>query len=283
MSEPVYTLEDKKRLKFYQGDTACEKDELLKEFYSVPKAYLVMNSLMYDGIENERIRIEKEGKFLNSKLFYDIEEIIEVYISIFNLMKYCYELRESTDEVITYRLDRKYSLECFQKGSLVSFTSTSKNSDYDKEYFRKKDGLVIFNFRISSEIPYIDINEILGKDTRFSEQNEILLPPFLSIKMKELVLNEKEKIYRDVNHNPPIGKYEITLENNIERNESDGKTVQELRNYLVDIENIKNAVDVIDRITSHKNIDETGIEKYVEWKKCFKGLIRIYYSEILGR
>lgn len=263
-------------LKFYQGSTDLKVENAArKEFYSTPKAYQTLNSLMYPGIENEKTRVCREGQKLAPGLLYNTTEILKVYENIFSLMKadkkpeYIHE----SGCLTTYRTEREITLQLLNAGSTVSLTSTSRKPDLGN-YFRKKDGLLILEFEISSDVPYVDVNAILGSDNQFFEQQEILLPPFLKVKLSSQQLTEKERMYQDVNGNPPVGKYKVQVFKEFQECKIDENKESLLRKYLFDQYQIENAVKVLERINLCQEIGKEEQEKYIRWKACFQELIK---------
>lgn len=279
-----YSIDQIKSLRFYQGNTdLCDKNEPLKEFYSTPQAYRTVNALMYPGIKNEKTRVLAEKKKLSPHLLYDILEVVKVYENIFSLMKdsMCPECSSETNYLTTYRTERRNALDFLSGGSTVSLTSTSKIRDMG-EYFKKKEGLVLLEFKIPMNVPYVDVNEVLGTKHSFSEQQEILLPPFLKIKMLPKVLTEVEQTYRDVNGNPPVGKYEIIVSGEAIEDLVDPQYEKSLKLYLTDKGHVGNAIKLLENLNACREITEEEITNYIRWKKCFCNLIKIYYQKAFG-
>lgn len=64
---------------------------------------------------------------------------------------------------------------------------------------------------VSGESPYIDFQQKLTEDEYiYYNEQEILFPPFLPLKIEELALTKGEKkMIKDMHNNPPVGKYLI--------------------------------------------------------------------------
>ena len=278
MCKNIYTAEEIRSIKFYQSDIESIKyDGLLNNFYNTPKAYLTLNSLLYDGIGSEITRVQKENHKLSPHLLYHIEEILNIYKNLFSAMKKSYMQRDNStmDELFTYRLERSHALESLKQGYTISFTSTSKVEDMDVEYFKKKEGLLILQYRIPNHIPYIDVNEVLGNNKYYCQQ-EVLLPPFLKTCMIEKELTEKEMGYCDINHRPPIGKYEITILETCTNTEIREENIQDVMGYLLDSNHIKNAVEVLEGINHGSLIQDSKLKKYITWKYYLKKMVQFY-------
>lgn len=272
-----YSEEEVRSLKFYQGDkNIYDVKENLEEFYKTPKAYMTLNALMYDGIDNEEIRIMQEGHQLSPQLFYNIDEILKVYENIFSIMNksLCQRKEQEVSRMFTYRMERLQAFELLKKGHTISFTSTSKKENMGIDYFRRKDGLLILQFQVPSDMPYIDMNEVLGDKNTFFEQHEVLLPPFVKMSMRPRKLTPEEEKYRDINNHPPIGKYEVTFQNHFLNRVSNCKDEHILRTYLMDESNIYNAFEVIDNMNKRRSVNDFQKEIYVKWKKYFQELVR---------
>ncbi|MDE6538828.1 MAG: hypothetical protein K2K66_01435, partial [Ruminococcus sp.] len=115
-------------MKYYIGDVSGNDG-----FWSEPKAYLVLNSLLYDGIETEISRT-KEGKFLNPAVLDDVDRLLDFYDNMFSAFRKCH----AESDMITYRVER-YSdfLPIINKKYTVSFTSTSTGGFLDTYRDRK--------------------------------------------------------------------------------------------------------------------------------------------------
>lgn len=280
--EAQYKKEKKDSLKFYQGNTRIEQsEEKLKEFYKTPEAYQMINALMFRGIENEETRIN-ENRCLNGDLLFHIEEIINIYSNIFSLMKECSKNRSIWNQrsLITYRTERGQAMEELKKRKCtVSLTSTSK-IETPQEYFQTKAGLTLLQFKISSNVPFVDVNEVLGKESLFPDQQEILLPPFLKLEISEKELTEKEKGYRDFDGNPPLDKYEVCVFNEIVETDLERLDEHTAYSYLVNVNNIKNAVEVIKGMNQGCLPNNAKLKKYMRWKEYFQVLMRLYLKKL---
>lgn len=270
-------------IRFYQGDVRKRKadgslsDELQEGFWGQRSAYKTMNCLMFPGIDNEMERIREKNAVLIPQLLMEVDLIVEMYCDIFRAMCKCRDNSHETMYRKTYRTERGISAEELKKGYTVSFTSTSKSSS-PEEFLKEKSGLTLLEILIPANVPQLDFEEIFCDDNLFPQQREIMLPPFLKIQMEELSLCETEKAYRDVDGNPPKGKYlvEITDEMDFtEISKEDSLGIQ-----MTEAEN-KEAADFLEKLTQGMDISEEEVRKYCGWKAAFRNKIKKEFSRIL--
>ena len=60
-------------------------------------------------------------------------------------------------------------------------------------------------------LEHIDLNDVLGEQSGFPDEEEILYPPFLYLSTEQLLLTEKEKGLKDYQGHPPYGKFRVVL------------------------------------------------------------------------
>ncbi|GFH89403.1 hypothetical protein IMSAGC002_00648 [Lachnospiraceae bacterium] len=201
-------------LRLYGGDTRERNSDggiggnSKDPMYGDKDAYRTLNALLFEGVGNEQERIWVEGHKLNPDFIKRIEETVQIYTDIFTLMKE--EKEDFTDSVAGKRIDRASSVMYYENGVTQSFFSSSKRG-YDSE-FAKKNGIVLIETKIISNVPFIDYEKILTqKEYKNWEEREILLPPFLNIEMEKVSLTKAEtKKVKDLNKKPPLGKYRLT-------------------------------------------------------------------------
>ncbi len=167
-------------LKYYIGDVSGNDG-----FWSEPKAYLVLNSLFYDGIETEISRT-KEGKFLNPAILDDVDRLLDFYDNMFSAF---YKCRAERD-IITYRVERYHDfLPIWNTNHTVSFTSTSAGGFLDR--YRDRKEITLIKFFIPESVSCINIAEVLDFYAK-PDEAEILLPPFMYLDLTQTVPTEKE-------------------------------------------------------------------------------------------
>lgn len=114
------------------------------------------------------------------------------------------------------RVDRKNSLNAYEKGCTQSFVSCSKGG-YGTQ-FANKNQVILLEVEVSGESPYIDFQQKLTEDEYiYYNEQEILFPPFLPLKIEELALTKGEKkMIKDMHNNQ--SRYYIIMWNKCQRN-----------------------------------------------------------------
>lgn len=283
------TQDEKNSILYYQG--AVNKIKLnqesshLKSFYSVSNAYETMNTLLFPGIENEQTRIIQEKRLLDIEMLNYMPEILKVYGNIYSAMcKYTYH--ENCDErLYTWRKDRINSLSFFENGYNCCFLSSSLE-DKVNPYFFKKSGLLLLEIDAPGKIEHLDMNKVLGEDSKYPDEDEILFPPFLYFQKRELELTEVEKGYKDCNSQPPKGKYEIKIYGSMISVEDYKNSVQEnemlyrLYEEIINTDSIDNAKKVFNTLSLGNIPQDDVIRKYDEWKKRIHSYLLLKFSKI---
>ena len=182
-------------LRYYIGDVSGTDP-----FLSDPKAYLVLNSLLYDGIETEISRT-KEGKFLNPAVLDDVDRLLDFYDNMFSAFRKCH----ADKDIITYRVERYNDFLPVLTGKhTVSFTSTSTGGFLDT--YRDRKGITLIKFEIPENVPCIDVAEVLDFYAK-PEEKEVLLPPFMPLNLTEIPLTENELSITDSDGKIPVNSY----------------------------------------------------------------------------
>lgn len=237
--------QEKRWLKYYIGDISGNDP-----FWSEPKAYLVFNSLFYDGIETEILRT-KEGKFLNPAVLEDVERLLDFYDNMFSAF---YKCRADRD-IITYRVERYIDfLPVINKKHTVSFTSTSMDNFLDA--YRDRKGITLIKFSIPENTPCIDMNKSLDFYIK-SDEKEVLLPPFMRLDIKKTELTENEMKITDSDGKSPVNSYKalcstVNIKKRTENISHDGAYAGQR---------------VYNALNNGKFPAENDIKTYTQWKK----------------
>ncbi|MDE5770855.1 MAG: hypothetical protein K2I06_04360 [Ruminococcus sp.] len=241
---------EKSALKYYTGDISGNDP-----FYSEPKAYLVLNSLFYDGISTEKAR-SAEGKFLNPVILDDVDRLLDFYDNIFSAFRKCH----AENDIITYRVER-FSDYIFIKQSekTVSFTSTS-TAGFLKEYQDRK-GIALMKFLIPVGTACISMTEVLDVYKK-SEEAEILLPPFMSLNITEVPVSDTEKSITDADGKSPVVSCIAKC----------GKIHISERKKNISHEGAKAGQRIYTALNNGTNPSEQDITLYCEWKNLFREL-----------
>ena len=237
-------------IRFYEGDVTGDDP-----FWSDPKAYVTINSLYFDGIETERRRA-KEKKYLNP-------EIIRDPLRLFGFLKDLFSaFSKSETERITYRVERYEDyLEMKKAGRTVSFTSTSTDG-FLKEY-SDRIGIALMVFHIPAGGFCLPFQEVLQEGYLKVQESEILLPPGLSLDLREIPLNEEDLEIKDAMGHPPVVKCEARVgERNSFRNSDATFTV-------CDSKGPQSGMRVYEALNEGIEPDPEDVETYTEWKRRF--------------
>lgn len=224
-----------------------------------------------------------------------MDELLNVYGNLYSAMckytQYQSEHRQDEATIFTYRDDRRHTYVCMENGENPSFLSTSKVMDREPpvdgsvNYFQKKDGLVLMDIEAQDTLEHIDLNDVLGEQSSFPDEEEILYPPFLYLSTEQLLLTEKEKELKDYQGHPPYGKFRVVLKGSTIAPKNLGskecKKLEKIKKELTtqdEINNIKMVWSAI-QVGEEAKYDQE-IEQYIRWKSKLKLYLRETYSQI---
>ena len=286
-----FTQDEIDALLFYQGSiekVSEDKRVMLQKFYSVDSAYNVLNVLLFPGIGNEMARIA-EGKELDQELIAQMKELIKIYCNIYSAMcKYTF-LYENGENFVLYtkRADRAYSVKAYEKGESFTFLSTTSKDQVDK-YFCEKEGLILLEVESTAQIEHIDLNKILGNNSDYQGEREILFAPFLHVNLEKTELDKSEESLKDCNGNPPLGKYKLMIMDSLIEMKSrhrfaNEKSIEsELYLEVTDKEALNNVINVWSDLKEGKGLNPDKEKKYIEWKEKLRTYLKKRYEYIKG-
>lgn len=298
----IYTSDEKRSLLYYQG--AGDKIQLesweadLKDFYQINNSYETINMLLFPGIDNEISRLMTEEREIDSLILDFLPELLKVYGNLYSaICKYTYLQPETksgensiSDEngMDTYRDDRWHTYLCMESGINPSFLSTTKKERSFTEgdsgsCFQKKDGLVLLDCCSLKTIEHLDMNEVLGEDSIYPEEEEILFPPFLYCDLAYLNMSDSENELKDIHGNPPRGKFKLILNGSTIEAKSPheiSESLDDLRKNVLDSEAIQNAKTVWEKLKKKETPSTSEIQQYTYWKLHFQNYLRGYFSVI---
>ena len=231
-------------------------------------------ALLFDGYENEKERIFKEGNKLNPVFVRRLKDTIKIYTGIFKLM--CMEKQKKVSSFRARRVDRKNSLNAYEKGCTQSFVSCSKGG-YGTQ-FANKNQVILLEVEVSGESPYIDFQQKLTEDEYiYYNEQEILFPPFLPLKIEELALTKGEKkMIKDMHNNPPVGKYLIQPGSFPDYREIIKSSKEEL--YQRILQGKEEASLCLERMNAGDWCSD--YRSYENWKKDFQDYLKLLYSDL---
>ncbi len=269
-------------LRFYGGDIREKTEEgimivsgdvMADELWGDAEAYRTLNALLFDGYENEKERIYKEGHRLNPAFIERIEETLKIYRDVFSLM--CRKNRVE-EPVRVKRVDRKASLYAYENGYTGSFVSCTKGNYQDD--FSNKNQVILLEVDILPGIPYADFQKIVTSSEYSNyDEKEILLPPFLPLEIKQVSLNKKEtKMLRDMNGNAPVGKYFLKPGKFPDYRQEIRASKEELKERVQ-----KGSMLAASELQKMNNGQwEEDYSKYVGWKQDLHAYLKLVYSDI---
>ncbi len=251
-------------IRFYMGDPAIVNRG---DFRGGPKAYNTINALLHDGIQNELDKI-RDGKPIEIFDANHVESYMSLISSIYLAMeKYC--CYNQNTHLTTYRVDRFSEIAGLkEKRILEGFYSTCKRG-YLSEYANTKSDIVLLEILRQEDVPYLDFECLFSDYYAKPQEAEILLPFEARVsQIEEVPLTEAEtESYRDMNGNPPIGKYKVLIENNptfiIE------ETAMKDCEILSD-ETVLRVRKFLKKLTEHDKIKIEEIDFYTNWKRNVK-------------
>ena len=178
-------------VRFYEGDVSGDDP-----FWSDPKAYVTLNSLLFPGIENETLR-SAEGKRLNGAMLEDTGRLLGIYEDLLDACSLC--ALKAPEKV--WRVERFSDYElCRREGRTISFTSTSTAGFLGR--YGDKFGLAVMAFDLPAGTPCISFAEVLPEYAK-ADEAEILLPPWLDLEFEERAPEGEELSVRDMKDEPP--------------------------------------------------------------------------------
>lgn len=198
----MLTPQETRAVKYYEGDiTWVPADD---PFLCDPKAYCSLNALLFEGLQTEQTRIA-EGKKLNTELLRQPARLLELYSLLFSAA----EKGALQEDTICRRVERAGDFEkCAQAGETLAFTSTCLD-DFLPEY-GDKHGMVLLSYHVPAGTPCIVFMSLLD-DYLKANENELLLPPYLSFAYRERPLTPAEQRMADMDGKPPLAAYDITV------------------------------------------------------------------------
>lgn len=282
-------------LLYYQGAPENIKldpsEQHQKEFYSIDNGYETINMLLFQGIENERARLQIEKRAIEDKILDHMENLLEVYGYLYSVMcKYTYHTAKA-DKLLTYRDDRRHTYQCMQTGMNDSFLSTSFIAERKpavsgrENYFQKKDGLVLMDVEALDTVEHVDMNDVLENQSKYPDENEVLYPPFLYLDTERMSLTPEEIQLKDIHKKSPYGKVHVMLKGSTvdpkNLTEEEKNRLEVIRKKLIAQDEIKNIKTVWNVIRNGEESEYSKeIEKYCQWKKLLKLYLRETYAQI---
>ncbi len=149
-------------------------------FYGSPDAYQTLNLLLMPGLEGEQVRVCQEGQRPDSIYIREWKMTLEVLTDIFTAQ--CKFSRwKGRPTVPLYRGDRGVNFRLMESvGGTFAMTSSSTEGYQEKFLARKADPSVL-EISLGEKVPYFDYLAFFADQYIFSEEKEVLLPPFMDM------------------------------------------------------------------------------------------------------
>lgn len=236
-------------------------------FYKYHNAYQTLNLIMMDGLDGEQARICEEHQNPIGIYIKQWKKTLEVMTDIFTaqckFMEYWY--KEKGGQPAIYRVDRAVNFHMMQEQNRTfALTSTSKKG-YLEHIEQNKKNVILEEIVLIKNVPFVDYAELLQEQYVYSEEEEVLLPPFVD-------LIKAEEYPHAVSH------YVIKFGGFRASGEREDETV------LIDrLEKNKGvAVQFLENIKKTKTIDRDSEQarQYMGWKKDFQTLVRQCFCNI---
>lgn len=281
------SIKEKDALRLYEGDIRIRDTRSNKvieqtskdSIWGDRKAYKTLNALMFEGTENEEIRIVKEESKLNPSFIIHIQETIEILSNIYRAM--CKYGKLQIKDVEAYRVERNSSIKDLTKGQTISCFSASKVGF--KREFANKSEIILIELIVRAGIPFVDYNKVLKDEYYLSEEEEILLPPFVPIQIEELGLSMRELKIKDKHGKKPKGKYRVITEKREVQGplyEQEKKEKEALYKFITSREMLDSAKLYIEDMNQKGKGSEENKIKYSMWKNNYQKYMKYIFREI---
>ena len=257
---------------FYQGIPDSSRPGI---FFQLPNAYQSFNLLMMDGLAGEKIRIGKEHQRPNSIYIRNWKMTLAVFRNVFSAMCKCQYALSDGDSTL-HRMDRRLNVEqMYKKRQTIAFTSTTKVELLSK-FLEGKNEPVVETLRLQEQIPNFDFQQILKEDYTFTDEAEVLLPPFVKIKSPfDIPLKTSSETFKEMPLYLDLNLGEMAFPPCYR----DKNTLIQVLNQLQD-----KAAETLDYFVSEGAntvyIDEHSCPSYILWKQAFQELVALEFFDI---
>ena len=254
MKQKEMLSESLRALRFYTGDV--REEDPADPIFSDAKAYVTLNSLLFEGTETEAARSE-EGRKLNPAYLRNLKETVRIMENLLNCMK------AAEEKMTVYRVERLVDYTCFKKeGMFTSFISCS-DAGFLKSYEDKFD-LVLMEVHIHKGARCVRVQDALS-DYLKSEEKEVLISPYTKIVLKETELKKEYADIRDGRNNPPRVYVQVDV--------FPAERTDEIPVYPSE-DDIEKSVQFYECLNAHEPFSEEDRKAYERVKKY----IRVYLN-----
>ena len=249
-------------------------------FYQCRNAYQTFNLLMMEGLAGERVRICQEAQRPYGLYIQEWQHTLEVMTDIFTAQcKYTSSLKDFPEEVVLKRVDRQVNFDMMKtKGETFAFTSTS-TAGFLPAIAAPKSGLVLLDVRLNCKVPLVDYAGLLEEAYVYSNEQEVLLPPFLKVEsITKEPLSDHEGVDLLTADGKEVPKYTVRLGSFFLQEQTDDELelVRRLEN------NKDSASQTLNQMRKTRTIPPVGeaLSTYLAWKSDFQALVRHCFFSI---
>lgn len=291
-----FTELEKYSIRLYEGAAPRPDNAGGGELARTPSAYMTLNMMFFDGIENELERIFDDRKILVPSALSEADEILDRSLDLFTAM-YKYGKRMSEDK-IGYRVDRASSArQVYEEGHTISNFSTSMRG-YNDAFSKKNIALVELIVRRGT--PCADFKEILGySNYTLAGEREILVAPLARITSKRPRKPESydEKAVRDFDGKEAQAVYEMEAsapesareltpmeEADLERKEkifNDKARREKAAMFLAKLHSLSELYMNLSSEDALECVDPKELQEYLEWKEAYQDIYRYKTRQIM--
>ena len=267
------TNEELLNLCFYQGIPDGSRPG---RFFRRANAYQTFNLLMMDGLEGERVRIGFEHQLPDSIYIRNWERTVNVFCSVFTAQCRFFAKDKTVFEPL-HRMDRRINaLQMIRNGSTIAFTSTTKAEILEK-FLKNKKNPIIEKLTFSEPIPAFDYQKVLKDDYAFTDEEEVLLPPFAGLRAQM----EEHAVDNTSGFDNGAGTLKMEFGSMV-LGEPSIERIAELERKLEELcePAAKTLEEFIEDNAAALNAKDDERIDYLEWKKAFRELIREKFSGI---
>lgn len=153
-------------------------------FYTCPDAYKTLNLLMMPGFDGENVRVCMENQEPDSIYIEEWKKTLDVILSIFSAQCKYAVYASTIGAHITdplYRADRGINFELMRKNNGTFALTSTAIGGYQKSFLRGKINPHVLMIKIGKGVPYFDYEGFFQDQYVFSDEREVLLPPYIQM------------------------------------------------------------------------------------------------------
>lgn len=242
-------------------------------FYTCPDAYKTFNLLMMPGVEGEQIRVCIENQKPNSMYIREWKRTLDTIIDIFTAQCKYTVYRNVLGKPVPgplYRADRSINFELMQEtNATIALTSTAIGG-YQKTFLQNKLNPHVLIIQLGQKVPYFDYEGFFQDQYVFSDEREVLLPPYIHMLAEKTYVDTVEGIGEVTHCEINLDKFHTKI-----IAEDEEELIDELDRYCEDAaQGFKKFVESKDLSVIPEN------HPYRKWKEKFQTLCRLCMQNV---